>query len=76
MQKYYSFRRNIYSHISEIDLVQAEDRGWYILEDNLRVPYTMIAKDLCRIVSPETFNKNRVIDISMLQSMQSLMHLM
>ena len=28
----------IYSHISGIDLVQAKDRSWYILEDNLRIP--------------------------------------
>lgn len=30
--------KNIYSHISGIDLVQGKDKHWYILEDNLRVP--------------------------------------
>lgn len=49
----------IYSHISGIDLVQAKDKVWYVLEDNLRVPsgasYPMIARDLCRKSSPSTF---------------------
>ncbi|MDD3370071.1 MAG: circularly permuted type 2 ATP-grasp protein [Lachnospiraceae bacterium] len=30
--------KGIYSHISGIDLVQAKDKTWYVLEDNLRVP--------------------------------------
>ena len=30
--------KGIYSHISGIDLVQAKDGTWYILEDNLRIP--------------------------------------
>ena len=46
----------IYSHISGIDLVQAQDKSWYILEDNLRIPsgasYPLIARDLCRGASP------------------------
>ena len=37
----------IYSHISGIDLVQAKDGTWYVLEDNLRIPsgasYPLIA---------------------------------
>lgn len=44
--------KGIYSHISGIDLVQAKDGTWYVLEDNLRVlsgaSYPMIARDLCR----------------------------
>lgn len=51
--------KGIYSHISGIDLVQAKDKNWYILEDNLRVPsgasYPMIARELCRRSSPSTF---------------------
>ena len=43
--------KNIYSHISGIDLVQSKDGQWYVLEDNLRVPsgasYPMIARELC-----------------------------
>lgn len=58
--------KNIYSHISGIDLVQAKDGSWYILEDNLRIPsgasYPMIARDITRKVSPETFRKNRIYD--------------
>lgn len=56
----------IYSHISGIDLVQAKDGTWYILEDNLRIPsgasYPLIARELCRMTSPEVFENNRIID--------------
>ncbi|MCR5770728.1 MAG: circularly permuted type 2 ATP-grasp protein [Butyrivibrio sp.] len=58
--------KGIYSHISGIDLVKGKDNKWYILEDNLRVPsgasYPMIARDLCRKSSPETFHNTRLID--------------
>ena len=58
--------KKIYSHISGIDLVQAKDKSWYILEDNLRIPsgasYPMIARMLTRQASPRTFNSNRVVD--------------
>ena len=58
--------RNIYSHISGIDLVQAKDGTWYILEDNLRIPsgasYPMIARSITRKVSPETFQTNSIFD--------------
>ena len=30
--------KGVYSHISGIDLVQAKDGSWFILEDNLRIP--------------------------------------
>lgn len=57
--------KDIFSHISGIDLVQAED-DWYILEDNLRIPsgasYPLIARDLCRRASPVTFQTNKVVD--------------
>ena len=56
----------IYSHISGIDLVQAKDGEWYILEDNLRIPsgasYPLITRDLCRRSSPETFRQNDIVD--------------
>lgn len=56
----------IYSHISGIDLVQAKNGEWFILEDNLRIPsgasYPLIARGLCRRCSPETFVKNKVVD--------------
>lgn len=58
--------KSIYSHISGIDLVQGNDRNWYVLEDNLRIPsgasYPMIARDLCRKASPATFKKNHIYD--------------
>ena len=57
---------DIYSHISGIDLVQAQDKSWYILEDNLRIPsgasYPLIARDLCRRASPETYHQNDIVD--------------
>ena len=55
-----------YSNISGIDLVKGKDEEWYILEDNLRVPsgasYPMIARDLCRKSSPETFQNTKLVD--------------
>ena len=58
--------KDIYSHISGIDLVKGKDGNWYILEDNLRVPsgasYPMIARELCRRSSPETFHDTRLED--------------
>lgn len=58
--------RGIYSHISGIDLVQAQDGEWYILEDNLRIPsgasYPLIARELCRMASPMVFHNNAVTD--------------
>ena len=58
--------KGIYSHISGIDLVKGKDNNWYILEDNLRVPsgasYPMIARELCRRSSPETFHDTRLED--------------
>lgn len=58
--------KNIYSHISGIDLVQAKDGEWYILEDNLRIPsgasYPLIARELSRIAAPNVFSDNSVVD--------------
>ncbi|MBO5158789.1 MAG: circularly permuted type 2 ATP-grasp protein [Lachnospiraceae bacterium] len=58
--------KDIYSHISGIDLVQGKDKQWYVLEDNLRVPsgasYPMIARELCRRSSPATFENMKLED--------------
>ena len=58
--------KDIYSHISGIDLVQGKDKQWYVLEDNLRVPsgasYPMIARELCRRSSPKTFENMKLED--------------
>ena len=58
--------KGIASHISGIDLVQGKDGKWYILEDNLRIPsgasYPLIARDLCRTASPNTFKNTAVAD--------------
>ena len=56
----------IYSHISGIDLVQAKDGTWYVLEDNLRIPsgasYPLIAREMTRRASSATFRQNKVVD--------------
>lgn len=58
-------RLGIYSHISGIDLVEAPD-GWYVLEDNLRVPsgasYPLIAREITRKYSPDSFKNSNVCD--------------
>ena len=58
--------KDVFTHISGIDLVLGKDRQWYILEDNLRVPsgasYPMIARELCRRSSPLTFQQNHIED--------------
>lgn len=58
--------KGIHAHIAGIDLVQAKDGTWYVLEDNLRIPsgasYPMIARNLCRKASPMTYLHNHVED--------------
>ena len=55
------FLNDIYSEKKII-----KDGEWYILEDNLRIPsgasYPMIAREICRRVSPATFSNNSVVD--------------
>ena len=63
-----AYDKDVYKrqHISGIDLVQAKDGQWYVLEDNLRVPsgasYPMIVRELCRRCSPRTFQQTRIDD--------------
>lgn len=56
----------IFSHISGIDLVQAKDGNWYVLEDNLRIPsgasYPLIAREINRRSCPETFRAHNIVD--------------
>lgn len=58
--------QNVYAHIAGIDLVQAKDGRWLILEDNLRIPsgasYPMIARTVTRKSSPQTFRDNLIAD--------------
>lgn len=58
--------QGVYAHIAGIDLVQAKDGRWLILEDNLRIPsgasYPMIARKVTRKACPETFRNNNVHD--------------
>lgn len=56
----------VYAHIAGIDLVQAKDGRWLILEDNLRIlseaSYPMIARAVTRKASPQTFRDNLIED--------------
>ncbi|GHS90356.1 hypothetical protein FACS1894139_09530 [Planctomycetales bacterium] len=56
----------VYNHISGIDLVQANDGAWVVLEDNLRIPsgasYPIIARTVTRKVSPATFEHHEIAD--------------
>lgn len=58
--------KGIYAHIAGIDLVQAKNGDWLILEDNLRIPsgasYPMIARNITRKVSPDTFRNHTISD--------------
>jgi uncharacterized circularly permuted ATP-grasp superfamily protein len=58
--------KKIYTHIAGIDLVQARDGSWIVLEDNLRIPsgasYTIIARTVTRKVSPNTFQHNKIAE--------------
>ncbi len=58
--------KGIYSHISGIDLVQAKDGEWFVLEDNLRIPsgasYPMIARKLSRRSAPDLFSGKHIED--------------
>lgn len=58
--------KKIYAHIAGIDLVQAKDGKWLILEDNLRIPsgasYPMIARSVTRKASPQTFRDTLIHD--------------
>ena len=58
--------KDVFYHISGIYLVLGKDGNWYILEDNLRVPsgasYPMIARELCRRSSPQTFHDYPIED--------------
>ena len=59
-------QKDVYCHISGIDLVQAKDGTWFVLEDNLRIPsgasYPMIARELCRRSNPRIFNEYHLED--------------
>lgn len=56
----------VYAHIAGIDLVQALDEQWYVLEDNLRIPsgasYPLIAREICRRASPQTFRNAGILE--------------
>ena len=60
--------RNIYSHISGIDIVRAGEGEFYVLEDNLRVPsgvsYMLEDRKMMMRLFPELFSKYRVAPVA------------
>ncbi|OAV67441.1 hypothetical protein Barb6XT_01472 [Bacteroidales bacterium Barb6XT] len=58
--------QKVYIHIAGIDLVQAKDGSWIVLEDNLRIPsgasYPIIARTITRKVSPHTFEQAKIAE--------------
>ncbi|MGX5219690.1 circularly permuted type 2 ATP-grasp protein [Pseudomonas sp. S9] len=60
--------RNIYSHISGVDLVRDGDGSYYVLEDNLRTPsgvsYMLEDRKMMMRLFPELFAAQRVAPIN------------
>ena len=56
--------RDIWIHVSGIDLVRNSDGQYYVLEDNVRVPsgvsYVLEARMVLKRVFPQVFQKSRV----------------
>ncbi|MBF6031041.1 circularly permuted type 2 ATP-grasp protein [Pseudomonas sp. P115] len=59
--------RNIYSHISGVDLVRDGDGTYYVLEDNLRTPsgvsYMLEDRKMMMRLFPEVFAKQRIAPV-------------
>jgi uncharacterized circularly permuted ATP-grasp superfamily protein len=57
----------IYAHIAGIDVVRADDGGFYVLEDNLRVPsgvsYMLENRKMMMRLFPELFARNAVASV-------------
>ncbi|NBA93922.1 circularly permuted type 2 ATP-grasp protein [Pseudomonas sp. R5(2019)] len=62
-----NLHRDLYSHISGIDLVRDGDGTWYVLEDNLRTPsgvsYMLEDRKMMMRLFPELFAAQRVAPI-------------
>lgn len=60
--------RQIYSHISGIDIVRAGEGEFYVLEDNLRVPsgvsYMMEDRKMMMRLFPDLFSKYKVAPVA------------
>lgn len=60
--------RNIYSHISGVDIVRAGEGEFYVLEDNLRVPsgvsYMLEDRKMMMRLFPELFSKYKVAPVA------------
>ncbi|MGY2378613.1 circularly permuted type 2 ATP-grasp protein [Pseudomonas sp. SDO524_S393] len=59
--------RNLYSHISGVDLVRDGDGTYYVLEDNLRTPsgvsYMLEDRKMMMRLFPEVFAKQRIAPV-------------
>ena len=60
--------KNIYTHISGIDLIRDENGDFYVLEDNLRTPsgvsYMLENREITRRLYPKFIPKNKVLPIN------------
>ena len=60
--------RQVYSHISGVDIVRAGEGEFYVLEDNLRVPsgvsYMLEDRKMMMRLFPELFSKNKVAPVA------------
>lgn len=65
--------RDIYSHISGIDLVRNADGQWHVLEDNLRTPsgvsYMMENRKMMMRLFPELFARHAVAPVEQYPSL-------
>jgi uncharacterized circularly permuted ATP-grasp superfamily protein len=63
-----SVPKNIYTHISGVDLIRNSDGAFYVLEDNLRTPsgvsYMLENREITRRLYPKLMPKKKVMPIS------------
>lgn len=59
--------KNIYAHISGIDLIKTSSSSFFVLEDNLRVPsgvsYMLENRETMMHLFPELFLKQKIIEV-------------
>lgn len=59
--------RNMYAHISGIDIIRADEGKYYVLEDNLRVPsgvsYMVENRKMMMRLFPDLFEKYRIAPV-------------
>jgi uncharacterized circularly permuted ATP-grasp superfamily protein len=63
-----SVASDIYAHVAGIDIVRADEGGFYVLEDNLRVPsgvsYVLQNRNMMMRLFPELFARHRIAPVA------------